>query len=119
MTAYCSSCGNALPPAARFCSACGTAVAGFANAGFSPTGFPAYVPRLVRPLFGRQIAGVCAALARAYGWDIGLLRGLAVVAGIFLCPIPEIAYVAFWIGLPEEPVAATPLGQMPNVPPQP
>ena len=34
---------------------------------------------------------------------------LAVVTGIFLCPVPEILYLAGWIGIPEEtPVAAPP-----------
>ncbi len=98
MTGYCNNCGNALPPGARFCSSCGTVVAGM-----PPAGFGVYAsPRLVRPLFGRQFAGVCAGLARTYDWDLGLIRVLTVVSGIFLFPIPEIVYVACWIGIPEE-----------------
>jgi phage shock protein C len=57
----------------------------------------------MRPIFGRQIAGVCAALARTYGWDVGLVRILAVVGAFALCPFVEIAYIAGWIGIPEEP----------------
>jgi len=108
MPAFCSNCGTVLPPAARFCSVCGSAVVGFPPAGFQP-----YGPRLVRPIFGRQFAGVCVGLARTYGWDVGLVRILTVIGGIFLCPIVEIAYLACWIGIPEEP-----LGEMPP-PPQP
>jgi phage shock protein C len=81
------------------------------GAGFPP-GFSPYYPRLVRPLFGRQFAGVCAGLARTYGWDVGLIRILTVVGGIFLCPIVEILYLACWIGIPEEPI-----GEMPPPPP--
>ena len=104
MSAYCNNCGSALPSAARFCSVCGTVVAGYAS-GYSAvphTGFPPYVPRLVRPLFGRQFAGVCAGFARSYGWDLGLVRILTVLGGIFLFPVVEVAYMACWIGIPEE-----------------
>ena len=99
MTAYCSSCGNALPPFARFCSICGSVVTGA-----PPVGFPPQAPRLVRPIFGRQFAGVCAGLSRTYGWDVGLVRILTVVGAVFLCPFVEIVYIAGWIGIPEEPV---------------
>ena len=100
MTAYCSNCGNALPPMARFCSVCGTVISGY-----PPMGYPPVAPRLVRPLFGRQFAGVCIGLSRTYGWDVGLVRILAVVGGIFLFPITEILYLACWIGIPEESVS--------------
>lgn len=104
MSAYCSNCGAALPPAARFCSACGTVVTGNPSAGFQPPppGYPPFAPRLSRPFYGRQMAGVCAGLARTYGWDVGVVRVLTVVMGIFVFPVAEIAYVACWIGIPEE-----------------
>jgi len=104
MPAYCSNCGNGLPPTARFCSSCGAVVSGAPPAGFPPFGFPSQAPRLVRPLFGRQFAGVCAGLAKTYGWDVATVRILAVVGGIFLCPVVEVLYVACWIGMPEEPI---------------
>jgi phage shock protein C len=99
MSAYCSNCGNALPPMARFCSNCGAAISGA-----PPVGFPPQAPRLVRPIFGRQFAGVCAGLARTYCWDVATVRVLAVVGGIFLCPVVEVLYIACWIGIPEEPI---------------
>lgn len=99
MTMYCQSCGNSMIADARFCPACGASVAGQA-------GYAAAPPRrLFRPLFGRRFAGVCAAFSYAYGWDLGLVRVLAVLCGIFLCPLAEIAYIACWIGIPEEVVA--------------
>jgi phage shock protein C len=99
MTAFCNNCGSALPPNARFCSICGTVVAGMPPAGYPPFAPP---PRLVRPIFGRQFAGVCAGLARTYGWDLGLVRVFTVLGAIFICPVVEVAYLACWIGIPEE-----------------
>ncbi len=58
--------------------------------------------QLIRPLYDRRIGGVCAAMSRAWGWDIGLLRILTVLCGIFLFPLTEICYIACWIGIPEE-----------------
>jgi phage shock protein PspC (stress-responsive transcriptional regulator) len=112
MQAFCNSCGNPLPSSARFCSTCGTAVAGapadYGTAGYGTYGYgPGYAAptsRLFRPIYGRQMAGVCAAFARAYGWDLGLVRIITVVTAVFLCPITEIIYLAAWIGIPEEPV---------------
>jgi len=72
------------------------------------------VPRLVRPLFGRQFAGVCAGLARTYSWDLGLVRILTVLGGIFLFPLVEVAYFACWIGIPEEQPGAQPIPQAPS-----
>ena len=103
MSAYCSNCGSVLPPSARFCSTCGTIVSGF-----PPPGYPSFAPRLVRPLYGGQFAGVCVGLARTYGWDVGLVRILTVVGGVFLFPIVEILYIACWIGIPEEPIGEIP-----------
>jgi phage shock protein C len=119
MSAYCSNCGSVLPVAARFCSVCGTVVTGFST-GYSSgyAAVPPYVPRLVRPLFGRQFAGVCVGLARTYNWDLGLVRILTVLGGIFLFPVVEIAYLACWIGIPEEQPALPPMGQAPADPQQ-
>jgi phage shock protein C len=50
-----------------------------------------------------MIAGVCLALARTNGWDVAVVRIVTVVA--FFCSggIVAIAYLAGWIGIPEEP----------------
>ena len=113
MSGYCSNCGSLLPPGARFCSVCGSVVSGFPPQGFSP-----YAPRLLRPLFGRQVAGVCIGFARTYGWDVGLVRILTVIGGIFLFPVTEIVYAACWIGIPEEPVGDVQPVQPMHQPPQ-
>ncbi len=65
---------------------------------------------LRRPRTGRVIGGVCAALARRFGWDVTVVRVLA-VASLFL-PGPQlILYVVAWIVIPAE--------QATQAPPQP
>jgi phage shock protein C len=66
----CSACGNQMNPGSRFCNHCGGAV----------MGVPVYPTRsrLVRPRYGRAIAGVCAAFAQE-------------------------AYLVAWIAIPNEP----------------
>jgi phage shock protein C len=93
MANFCQHCGSGLPPTARFCSSCGAVVPAVP---FIP-GRP-----LVRPIAGRNIAGVCAGLARAYGWDLTIVRIIAVVALFCSGGIVAVGYVACWIGIPEE-----------------
>ena len=81
----------ALPPIARFCSGCGTAVP--LTSGAQPfTGRP-----LVRPRIGRNIAGVCLGLAQANGWDVAVVRVITVVGFCFSGGFVGIAYLAGWI----------------------
>ncbi|MDR7383363.1 PspC domain-containing protein [Promicromonospora iranensis] len=56
---------------------------------------------LSRPRQGRMIAGVCAGVARRFGWDPTLVR-VVTVASIFI-PGPQfLAYIAFWILMPND-----------------
>jgi phage shock protein PspC (stress-responsive transcriptional regulator) len=55
----------------------------------------------VRPRQGRVIGGVCAAVARRFGWDVTLTRVLTVVAA-FLAGSAVIVYIVLWIVVPEE-----------------
>ena len=95
MAVYCQSCGTGLPPSARFCSNCGAVVP-----------VMPYIPRsqLVRPIAGRVVAGVCIGVAQTYGWDLALVRVLTVVGFFFTSGLVGVAYLAGWIGIPEEPV---------------
>lgn len=95
MAVFCHQCGTGLPPSARFCSNCGAVV----PVQQSMPGKP-----LVRPIVGRQIAGVCLALAQANGWDVAVVRILTVLGFFFSGGFVGVAYVAGWIGIPEEPV---------------
>lgn len=105
MAVYCHRCGTGLPATARFCSNCGTVV----NVAPPMPGRP-----LVRPLVGRQIAGVCLALAQSNGWDVGVVRILTVLGFCVSGGLVGVAYLAGWIGIPEEPLPMT--GTQPPMP---
>jgi len=53
---------------------------------------------------GRQIAGVCLALSQTYGWDVTAVRIIAVLAFLLSSGLIGVAYLAAWIGIPEEPM---------------
>lgn len=93
MAVFCQRCGTSLPPTARFCSNCGAVVPVMQSIPGRP---------LVRPHVGRQIAGVCLALAQSYGWDVGLVRIFTVLGFCFSGGLIGVAYVAGWIGIPED-----------------
>jgi len=96
MAVYCHQCGTGLPPSARFCSSCGSVVPPMQHTSGRP---------LVRPRMGRQIAGVCIALAQANGWDVAIVRIATVLGFCFTGGFVGIAYLAGWIGIPEEPLS--------------
>jgi phage shock protein PspC (stress-responsive transcriptional regulator) len=57
--------------------------------------------QLVRPRRGKVIAGVCAGLARRFGWSPTTVRLLFLVS--CLLPGPQfIAYLVLWVVMPEE-----------------
>jgi phage shock protein C len=108
MALYCSGCGVPLPADARFCSACGKPVIEPGSAAFaSRPPSPPWGP-LTRPLAGRKLAGVCRGLANQYGWDVTLTRVIAVLLAVLVFPIGEVAYVLFWVMVPEEPRTVAP-----------
>ncbi len=60
---------------------------------------------LVRPRRGRVLAGVCAGIARRYGWSPWLVRLLFLVS--CLLPGPQVVlYIALWVLMPKEPRGA-------------
>jgi phage shock protein C len=92
----CSGCGSSVGSGARFCSSCGRPVVGDT--------FGAATSRLVRPLDGRVVAGVCAAFAQAYGWDLIVVRLIFVLAAVFGVGTPVLAYIIAWVVIPNAPV---------------
>jgi len=93
MAFFCNRCGTGLPVSARFCSSCGSVI----PVAQAMPGNP-----LIRPRVGRQIAGVCLALAQANGWDVGVVRVLTVLGFFFSGGVVGVAYLAGWIGIPDE-----------------
>ncbi|MCU1442736.1 MAG: DNA-binding protein [Cryobacterium sp.] len=58
--------------------------------------------KLSRPRTGKVIAGVCAAVARRFGWSPTLVRILTLLS--FVLPGPQIViYIALWILIPKDP----------------
>jgi phage shock protein PspC (stress-responsive transcriptional regulator) len=49
------------------------------------------------------MAGVCQGLANQYGWDVTLVRVIAVLLGVFAFPLGLIAYLSFRLLVPDEP----------------
>lgn len=94
---YCSRCGKQLDPSSRFCTSCGSTVN---VAGAVPGAQPQ--SQMVRPRENRMIAGVCAAFAMHYGWDLNLVRIIAAVI-IILTGVGALAYIAAWVIIPEAP----------------
>lgn len=115
---HCTSCGKELAPGTRFCPACGAAVADTAapSSGSATPPPPPYgrVPpvagrQLLRPREGRVIAGVCAAFAVHFGWDVVLLRILVAVLTVFTgFFVGIVAYVVAWLIIPDAPYALAP-----------
>jgi len=93
MAMFCNRCGASQPYTARFCSNCGGTISAVPPAPSRP---------LYRPVQGRAIAGVCMGLALAYGWDVALVRIFTVIGFFFSGGVVAVAYLACWIGIPDE-----------------
>jgi len=106
MAVSCKNCGNSMNDDARFCSVCGTPVnppqAAQAYAQYPGVGYTA--SRLIRPRVGRMVAGVCQGLANSYGWDVTWVRVITVLLSIFGGGLGIVAYIVFWVVMPEEPL---------------
>ena len=64
----------------------------------------ASAPTLVRPREGRILAGVCAGLARRFGWNVTAVRVIALLS--FVLPGSQLLiYAICWAVIPNEPAA--------------
>jgi phage shock protein PspC (stress-responsive transcriptional regulator) len=95
---YCASCGNTLDPGSRFCTHCGTVLQGSAPQPFG--GVQRLSGQLVRSRTHRTVAGVCGGLSEHFGWDLSLVRIVALVLGLFT-GVGLVAYVVAWVVIPE------------------
>lgn len=84
-----------------------------------PTVYPQTVTRLLRPRAGRMIAGVCQGLSNAYAWDVVWVRVITVLLTVFGGGAGLLAYVIFWIVMPEEPILLHPPAPYPPSSPYP
>jgi phage shock protein C len=103
MAVYCQNCGKSLGADARFCSACGAQMYYYA-----PPPLYTVPTRLLRPRGGRMIAGVCQGLANSYAWDVVWVRVITVLLAVFGGGSGLLAYVIFWVVMPEEPMLLPP-----------
>lgn len=59
--------------------------------------------RLTRSVDDRQIAGVCAGIAKYMGWDVALVRVGYVLLSIASIGFPGVlVYLVMWLVVPEE-----------------
>lgn len=98
---FCTRCGSKLEPSSRFCPSCGVAT----GVGAPPPYTSPFTigDHLFRPRNNRMIAGVCAAFAQRYNWDVTVVR--IITALICLSGAGALAYLIAWIIIPEEPYA--------------
>ena len=95
---FCARCGSSLGYEARFCSVCGAPAAG---GGVMSRTFR----HLERPRGRRLVAGVCAGIADHYRLELPWVRVAAVLLALFSSGAGVVAYVVFWIVMPEQPLA--------------
>ena len=87
---YCNQCGKANPDDASMCAYCGASLAG------------ATAERhLVRPREGRRVAGVCAGVARYYGWNVTAIRLIWLLLFLF-AGTGGLLYLILWAVMPNE-----------------
>jgi phage shock protein C len=89
---YCNYCGKAIQDDANHCAYCGKRV-----------GAVLARKRLIRPRYGRKIAGVCLGFAEYFDLDVSLVRVVWLLAAL-VTGIGLITYPIAWIVMPEEPL---------------
>jgi len=99
---FCTQCGSALGDKDRFCPQCGLATG---------VGAPRVErARLTRDIRNKKIAGVCAGFARYLDADVVLVR--VIWLALALCTgVGFLAYVAAWIIMPKDTLAAAPAAE--------
>ncbi len=104
---FCTVCGHQLSETDKFCPQCGGSREKTASraAPMAPSN-----TRLVRPMYKKSIAGVCAGFADYLEVDLTLMRIVWLCTAIFT-GIGFIAYLVCWIVMPKDygpqPIAST------------
>ena len=88
---YCSHCGVQVAAHASYCPSCGGEQPGNVSN-----------RRLVRPVVGRKLGGVCLAISNYLNVDVTLVRVIAVLA-MLIPPFPVVlVYLICWVVMPSE-----------------
>jgi phage shock protein C len=93
---YCTKCGIAMDEKCVYCSQCGAATA---NAPAAVTGPP---KRLMRSIYDKKIAGVCAGVANYLDVDVTAVRLIWLILTFTPPGVGLIAYIVAWIVMPKE-----------------
>lgn len=93
---FCTACGYEMKDGDRFCASCG-----HGDAKATPPVEEQIRPPLMRAMREKKIAGVCAGIARQYGWDVTLVR-VAFLFGIVIHGVGLLAYIIGWIAMPRD-----------------
>ena len=102
---YCSSCGKQVAAHAQFCASCGGAQPGNVSN-----------KKIVRPLIGRKVGGVCAGIAHYLNVEVTLVRVIAVLA-MLIPPFPAVlVYIVCWFVIPSEDAYPAPISTPGSVP---
>ena len=98
---YCTCCGTEMAEANRFCAQCGKEARAPQASRPSASSTAAAGRPLDRDVANKKVAGVCAGIARHFGWDVTLVR-VAFLAGILLHGVGLIGYIIGWICMPRD-----------------
>lgn len=98
---YCTNCGTQMAGTHRFCAQCGKDVGGPEPAQRTGAYTDTRGRTLDRDIASKKIAGVCAGIARHYGWDVTLVR-VAFLASVLAHGLGVIAYLIAWICMPRD-----------------
>ena len=98
---YCTNCGTQIAVADRFCAQCGKGVGAPQASRSSASSTEASGRPLDRDIANKKVAGVCAGIARHFGWDVTLVR-VAFLAGFLLHGVGLIGYIIAWICMPRD-----------------
>jgi len=92
---FCTRCGSELRETDRFCCQCGANVAAPHSAPYPTPG-----RQLVRTMWDKKIAGVCAGFAHYFDCDVTLMRVIWLLLA-FGTGLGFIGYVVAWIVMPK------------------
>ncbi len=100
---FCTRCGVEMDERVNYCSSCGAATNNAARWQWSKSAGGTEW-RLTRPAGGRKIAGVCAGVARYFGWDVSVVRIIWALMAFWPPFVGALGYIVCWIVMPKDPL---------------